>query len=178
MAIPPFEGPAIRPNMLGLIIQGGWDEHKKRSCCIILLVEICYNTGRINWKKERKMAKESWNGGFLGNAANRLRKMVSGVKEEETKDLALYTESVPPQPGEAAVKVITVDTEKKPAKGRNRVSGRRDYKRESKWEKGKYRQFSVKVNREFGEAFAAKLAADGVTLADWFRENVRRYVGE
>jgi len=53
---------------------------------------------------------------------------------------------------------------------------KRNYKSEADWEKSKYKQFSVKIDRELGETFAAQLAKDKISLVDWFRECIGLYM--
>jgi hypothetical protein len=60
----------------------------------------------------------------------------------------------------------------------DRQEKNRNYKNEANWEKEKYKQFNLKINRELGEAFAAKLAQNNVKLADWFRECINTYMSK
>lgn len=91
----------------------------------------------------------------MGKFAIKLGNMALGKKGEEAATLPVPT------------KVPNTATKKK---------SERNYKGESEWEKATYRQFSVKIDRETGEAFAVRLKEDGVSLVDWFRTCVSKYM--
>jgi hypothetical protein len=52
----------------------------------------------------------------------------------------------------------------------------RNYVGEANWEKDKYKQFNIKIDRCLGESFSARLKENGVKLSDWFRERVNEYL--
>jgi len=58
------------------------------------------------------------------------------------------------------------------------VETKRNYKSEAGWEKSKYRQFNIKIERAKGEAFAAALKANGDSMIDWFTRCADEYMRE
>ena len=50
----------------------------------------------------------------------------------------------------------------------------RDYKKESEWEKNKYKRLTVKMEREKAEKFIQKL--DGKEYSVWIKEKIDEYL--
>ena len=54
----------------------------------------------------------------------------------------------------------------------------RNYKKEGKWSKKKYEQINARIEKELGQALKEKLKQENRTLAEWTRENAKKYLEE
>ena len=54
----------------------------------------------------------------------------------------------------------------------------RNYKKEIKWSKEKYEQINARIEKELGQALKEKLKQENKTLAEWTRENAKKYLEE
>jgi len=54
----------------------------------------------------------------------------------------------------------------------------RNYKKESQWSKEKYEQINARIEKELGQALREKLKKENKTVAEWTRENAKKYLEE
>ena len=54
---------------------------------------------------------------------------------------------------------------------------KRDYEKETKWQKEKYKKFNFSIDKAKGEAFIEKLSSEGIKPVDWFRFQVDNMLG-
>lgn len=52
----------------------------------------------------------------------------------------------------------------------------RNYKKENEWKKNKYIEIRANIDRDLGEQLKAKLQKENLSVAEWIRQNAKRYI--
>ena len=119
----------------------------------------------------------------MGKAAIKLGQMALGKNAKKEEEAPVIPVSPPAQPTLPVLPQkapspapLQAPPALKPEQPAKKPEEKRDYKKEAEAEKARYKQFSVKIDREFGEAFAAKLTEKNISLVDWFRDCAKQFM--